>query len=224
MDNILVLDNVCKFVKEKKILNGISFEIGKGEIVGLVGLNGSGKTTLFKTILGLSSYSGEIIVDGNFPSEEVHNIGFMIENASLYNDMSAYDNLKFWGKFNGVSERRVNEVIKMIGLNNDKMKVKNFSLGMKQRLSFGISILDKPKLLLLDEPVNALDLVGISDMRKILLSMKDTTIIIASHDVDLLSRICNKIILISEGVVKEIINRVNFSDNICEYLLERIKE
>ncbi len=170
------------------LIKDICFQVNKGDIYGLVGANGAGKTTLMKALLGLIEIkSGIIKIDNTIFNNHslLINIGTLIERAPLYNHLSAYDNLKISTIQLALNKSRIDEVLQIIGLNNDAHKiVNNFSLGMKQRLGIGLAIINNPKLLLLDEPTNGLDPEGIMQTRELLLSINKnlgSTIFMASH-------------------------------------------
>mgnify|MGYP001942093363 FL=1 len=156
--SILSVNHLSKKINNKVILENISFSLGEGHIVGLVGANGAGKTSLMKVILGYSDYQ-----EGHFTSirqDENHcNIGALIENPGLYPFMSGYDNLKLLNESNGTSS--INKIVDDLKMNKYiHNKVKTYSLGMKQKLGIAIAFLNDPKLIILDEPMNGLDPVS----------------------------------------------------------------
>lgn len=221
MDYYIELKDVSKKVKENYILKDINLKIKKGEIVGIIGLNGCGKTTLLKCILGFNKYDGEVLIDGKKDNvNKLYNSGFIIENPNLYLNLSGKKNLDFWIKFyKNIHRDYVNSLCNMFQLNLNK-KVKKYSLGMKQKLGIVISLLNKPKLLILDEPTNGLDFKNIINLRNLLLKLVDSTILISSHDINELCNICDKLVLINKGQIVKVIKKSNF---IVNYENELIK-
>lgn len=211
MKEYLVIKDLRKQIKDNAILQNINLQIKKGEIVGIVGLNGSGKTTLLKCILGFVNYDGNIFIDGkNILCNRLHNFGFIIENPNLYLNLSGWDNIKFWAKFyKNVDLKYVKSLCDLFNLDLRK-RVKKYSLGMKQKLAVILSLINKPELLLLDEPTNGLDMKNIFLLRNVLLTLKDTTVLISSHDVNELCKICNRLIFINKGKIVKVLDKSSF--------------
>ncbi len=212
-NTILKCENLHKSFRKKEILKDVSLEICSGDILGFIGPNGAGKTTTIKLILGLQKIgSGKVIINGfdiqkNF-EKAIAKVGAIIENPDLYMYMSGYDNLKLISNlYPNVDEARINEVIKLVGLENRiNDKVSKYSLGMRQRLGVAQAILHKPNLLILDEPTNGLDPEGIKDLRELLVKLaKDENmgILISSHNLAELESFCNKVSIIKNGVIVE---------------------
>lgn len=212
-NKVLEIKNLSKKFGNKKILNNINLSIYEGDIVGLIGPNGAGKTTLIKTVLGLlnkNTGSVEICnldVDNNF-EKALSNVGCIIEKPDLYESLSGTKNLKITSIINNIDDKEyIDKVIKMVKLNtriNDK--VKKYSLGMKQRLALANALIKKPKLLILDEPTNGLDPLGIKELRSIIREInKDMgiSILISSHILSEIENICDKIVIIDNGYVIE---------------------
>lgn len=204
---LLELKNINKTIKGNKILENISFYIEKGEICGLLGVNGAGKSTIMKIICNLAEISnGEILFLGkNMKQSDLDNIGALIEYPPLYNNLSAYDNLKCKAILYGIENKRIEEVLKIVGLENTgKKKVSKFSLGMKQRLGIALAILHKPKLLILDEPTNGLDPVGTKELIELIknFAKEGTTILVSSHHINEIKKLTDRIIIIDKGKVK----------------------
>lgn len=207
---ILKCEKLKKQVKEKIIVENISFSINKGDVVGLLGPNGAGKTTIIKLILGLIKISeGKVFING-FDIEEnfikaIEKVGAIVENPDSYMYLSGYDNLKITANnYKNVSKERINEVIKMVGLENRiKDKVSTYSLGMRQRLGIAEAIINSPELLILDEPTNGLDIEGIIEIRNLIksLSQQGIAILIASHNLTEIDKLCNRIITIKNGKI-----------------------
>ena len=213
-ENMVRIANVSKSYGQQLALNQVSIPIKKGQICGLVGENGAGKTTLLRILCGLSfPTEGEIEVSKNLK------IGSLIEAPALYQNLSAYDNLKYLGLQLGLEQlnSRVEEVLDIIGLAtvSKKKKAKNFSLGMRQRLAIGMAILDQPDFLILDEPINGLDPSGIKEIRKLLLELKEKqgmTVLISSHLLSELEQIADYFVMMSKGKVLEILEQDHLSN------------
>ncbi|HGO5513402.1 ATP-binding cassette domain-containing protein [Streptococcus suis] len=208
-NTLLNVTAVSKTYGKQKVLDNISFDINCGEICGLVGENGAGKTTLIRILAGLiSSNSGEI------SGLESRAVSCIVESPALYPHLSAGDNLRVQmiGLGIGTDKDKVKNLLRMVGLEgvDPKKKVTDFSLGMKQRLAIALAICDWPKLLILDEPINGLDPVGIKEIREILLLLKNEyrmTILVSSHILSELDLVVDKYIIMSKGKVLQIIQK-----------------
>ena len=210
-----------KKVKDKILVQDISFSVNKGEVVGLVGPNGAGKTTIIKLILGLVKITkGNVYINGldiekNFV-KAIEKVGAIVENPDLYMYLSGYDNLKITANnYKNISKERINEVIKIVGLENRiKDKVSTYSLGMRQRLGIAEAIINNPQLLILDEPTNGLDVEGIIEIRNLIkeLSKKGIAILVSSHNLSEIGNICNRIIAVKNGKIVEDSDIDNFTD------------
>ena len=207
---VLKCANLKKQIKSKVIVEDISFSINTGDVVGFIGPNGAGKTTIIKLILGLMRLSsGNVKINGydirNDFVRAIEKVGAIVESPDLYLYLSGYDNLKITANYyKNITKNRINEVIKIIGLEKQiKDKVSTYSLGMKQRLAIGEAIINKPNLLILDEPTNGLDVEGIIEMRKLIkgLSQQGIAILISSHNLTEIDNLCNKIIVIKNGKI-----------------------
>ena len=193
----LIAENVNKTIDKKIILNDVSLKLRSGMIYGFVGRNGSGKTMLFRALSGLMSIdSGSVSLDGKVLHKDfdvLPELGIMIENAGLYPQLSGFDNLKRLSSIRKkADDDTIREYIRTVGLDpDDKRPFRKYSLGMKQRLVFAQAIFEDQKILMLDEPTNAMDDSGVQMVRDILLERKKNSIIlIASHnheDIDLLA-------------------------------------
>lgn len=198
-ENVVVTRNLTKRYINKTAVNNINITIKEGDIYGLVGKNGAGKTTIIKMITSLiDETSGEIELFGKITKRERINehsrIGVIIETPKFFPNMNAVDNLEYYRLQKGIVEKdSVERVLKIVGLNNTgKKKFKDFSLGMKQRLGLALAMLGSPDFLILDEPINGLDPIGIKEVREILLELnkvKKTTILISSHILGELSQL-----------------------------------
>ena len=216
MEYVLTTHALCKNYQHFKALNGLSMNVPKGAIYGFVGQNGAGKTTLIRLICGLQTPSaGDYAIYGiNSTAKEIgkarRRMGAIIETPSLYQDMSAEENLKMQYRILGLpSFSGIPELLKLVGLEDaGKKKVKNFSLGMRQRLGIAVALAGDPDFLVLDEPVNGLDPQGIIEIRELILRLnkeRQITVLISSHILDELSRIATYYGFIEKGrIVKEI--------------------
>ena len=203
---IIEVNNLTKKVGKKNLLNDVSFNLEEGEILGVVGKNGSGKTTLLKSIVGLiHPTSGDIKINGFDLKKDyekaIKDVGCMIEVPVMYDYLSGKDNLEIYRiMFRGIPKSRVDEIIKLISLEGSEYKkLKIYSLGMKERLGIGVSLLNKPKLLILDEPTNGLDPVGIKDLRNFIKSLNGVSVIITSHMLSEIENMCDKVMFIDAG-------------------------
>ncbi len=216
MDYILQTNSLTKKYKDFQALNGLTMNVPKGSIYGFVGKNGAGKTTLIRLICGLQEPTS-----GNFTLYSIRNdskdiirsrrrMGAVVETPSIYMDMTAEENLKYQYNVLGLpSYDGIPELLKLVGLENTgNKKVKNFSLGMKQRLGIAIALAGNPDFLVLDEPINGLDPQGIVEMRELVLKLnreQQITVLISSHILDELSRLATHYGIIDNGrMVKEL--------------------
>ena len=198
-------------VNKKQVLKDINFEFEKGKIYGIVGKNGSGKSMFFKAICGLiNKTSGSIkvldnsIENGYFAKD----VGIIIESPGFLPQYSAFNNLKILASINNkINDNDIINAISLVGLNPyDKKEVKKYSLGMKQKLGIAQAIMESPKILILDEPMNGLDHESINQIRKLLLEQKNNgvTILLASHNKDDITVLCDKIYNMNSGILTEI--------------------
>ena len=208
---MIQLQNVTKRIKENTVLDNVSYTFKSGFVYGLYGQNGSGKTMLLRAISGLINLdSGSIFIDGEklhdkieFPPET----GIVIENMELLPECSAKKNLKMLAKIKNIAdEKDIIFSLEMVGLDPDSdKKVKKFSLGMKQRLNIAQAIFENQKIILLDEPTNALDEEAVQLIYKIIREEKSrgATIIVATHHKEDLKEVCDVILKIAEGKIVE---------------------
>ncbi len=211
----LCVKNLNKNIGRRKIIQDLSFEVNKGDICGFLGPNGAGKTTTIRMITGLiKATSGEITIAGkNIVSnrgEALENLGAIVESPIFFPYMSGRKNLQNLARLNKGMERKkqldkVEEVLEIVGLKDRaKDKVKTYSLGMKQRLGIAQALLNDPEIVILDEPANGLDPMGMKELRELIIMLKETkgiTFFISSHLLDELQQVCNKLVLIKEGVL-----------------------
>lgn len=206
MEMILKTTNLCKNFNGQMAVNNVSLNIEKNSIYGLLGPNGAGKSTTLKMITGiLKPTSGNIEFDGHeWKRQDLNNIGALIEMPPLYDNLTAYENLKVRRTLLGLDEERIHEVLQVVRLTNTgKKKAGQFSLRMRQRLGIAIALLNHPKLLILDEPTNGLDPVGIEELRELIRSFpaKGITVILSSHILSEVQQIADHVGIISGGVL-----------------------
>ena len=206
MSIILKTTNLCKSFSRQPVVNNISLNIEKNSVYGLLGPNGAGKSTTLKMITGiLKPTSGSIEFDGHaWCRKDLNDIGTLIETPPLYENLTAFENLKVRTELLGLPDKRCHEALDIVGLTNTgKKRAGQFSLGMKQRLGIAIAILNNPRLLILDEPTNGLDPVGIEELRELIRSFpsKGITVILSSHILTEVQQIADHIGIISEGVL-----------------------
>ena len=211
MTNILKIENLSKSYDKNLVLKNINLEIEEGSIFGLIGPNGAGKSTLMKSILGLvKKDSGSISLYGKEinaknQKETNKNLGSLIENPSFYDHLTAYDNLDLICDMKNIKKDNIDKVLKDVGLFTSKnKKVRDFSLGMKQRLGIAIALIGNPKFLILDEPINGLDPYGIEEMRDLfqnIVKNSNTSILISSHILDEIEKISSHIGILKNGVL-----------------------
>ncbi len=205
---VLEIKNVSKYFGKVKVVDNLSFEVKAGEILGFLGPNGAGKTTTIKMILGLLSIDeGSIKINGFDVKKDfekaMENIGGIVENPDLYGYMSAVDNLKLHAKIRGINYSEVYKKLELVGLSKSmNQKISKYSLGMKQRAGLALSLLHSPKILILDEPTNGLDPVGIRDLRAILKNLAkehNIAVLVSSHILSEMELMCDRVIVINEG-------------------------
>ena len=211
MKKAIKVRNVSKEINGKKILDNINFDIYEGEIVGLVGPNGAGKSTLLKIMSGL--YPNDEGLVEYYSIDLKHNyekamslVGTLIESPDLYKNLSGFDNLElFKSMFKDVDEKRIKEIVEIVEMEKHLgKKFKTYSLGMKERLGIAASLINKPKILILDEPTNGLDPIGVRNVMNLLKEIKGTTILISSHLLSEIEQLCDRVIFINSGKIVSI--------------------
>lgn len=209
MNNILKIENLNTSYGKNLVLKDINLEIKEGSIFGLIGPNGAGKSTLMKSILGLvEKDSGKITLYGKEINEKNQketnkNLGSLIEAPSFYDHLTAYDNLDLICDMKNINKDKIGKTLRDVGLIKSKdKKVREFSLGMKQRIGIAIALIGDPKFLILDEPINGLDPYGIEEMRDLFKSIvknSNTSILISSHILDEIEKISTHIGILKNG-------------------------
>lgn len=208
---LLKAEDVTLSLNGSTILADINLSLESHKIYAFVGPNGAGKTMLFRVLSGLvKADSGRVMLDGKLLHKDMRmlpNLGLMLENEGLYPDLSGYENLKLIASIHkNVSKEQIREVIKKVGLDpDDKRKYSKYSLGMKQRIVFAQAIMEKPDILMLDEPTNALDKEGVSDIRELILEQKKrgAIVLLASHNPEDIRMLADKIYQVREGRLTE---------------------
>lgn len=227
-DIVLKTHKITKKYGEQLSNDNIDITIKKGEIYGLIGRNGAGKTTLMRMIIGLSHRtSGDLEIFGKSGEKELDEargmIGSLIETPAFYDSMTAKENLEVSRLVRNIAGKEcIDEVLDMVGLaGTGKKKVKNFSLGMKQRLGIANALLGNPRLLILDEPINGLDPMGIVEIRELLKKVnkeKDVTILISSHILGELSELATCYGIINNGKLVEEISVEDLKEKCKQYI------
>ena len=209
INNVLQIKNLQKAFKDTQVVNLSSLSVQQGEIYGFLGPNGAGKTTTMKMILSLiSRTAGEIEVFGQSigtDKQYLNQIGSMIEEPSYYPNLTGYENLLVFQKILGFDQKNIQETLKIVGLDQPKNKkklVKDYSLGMKQRLALAFALVKKPRLLILDEPTNGLDPAGIHEIRELIIKLakeQGITVFISTHILSEVEHIADRVGIINHG-------------------------
>lgn len=215
---VISITDVHKSFKKNEVLKGISLDIKEGEILGLIGPNGAGKTTLLKAICGLLQIdSGNIYVNGLSVNEKGSNVctevGVLIEETCAYPNLSGFKNLRILADMydKKISDEDILNIADIVDL-QDKIhhKFKTYSLGMKQRLGIAMALLNSPKVLILDEPINGLDVAGAKNIRNLiqfLAEKRNIAVIISSHILSELDKTCDSAAFIKDGVVIKVADK-----------------
>ncbi|GIN58517.1 ABC transporter ATP-binding protein [Lederbergia ruris] len=210
--NVLECKDVSKRIRGRYLVKDVSFQVERGAICGLLGPNGAGKTTLIRMLTGLiRPTEGDLWIQQQSVvknrEQALKNVGAIVESPIFFSYMTGRDNLKNLARLHGLSKREIHEkvleVLAIVGLEGRAdEKVRTYSLGMKQRLGIAQSLLGDPELLILDEPANGLDPMGMRELRELILTLKDQygkTILISSHLLDEIQKMCDQIVIIREG-------------------------
>ncbi|MGG4396941.1 ATP-binding cassette domain-containing protein [Paenibacillus thiaminolyticus] len=231
---VLQTDSLTKSYRGIHVLHNVSLRLTAGRIYGLIGQNGAGKTTLMRLITGLSfPTSGSIELFGHQGEKNLQaerkRLGSMIEYPSLTLSMTARENLRLHRMIRGIPNKEIeDEVLQLVGLTDTaKKKVKDFSLGMKQRLGIAIALLNSPEILILDEPINGLDPVGVIEIRNLLKKLceeRQMTILISSHNLPELYQTATDYIIIHKGELKQALTLGQLDERCLHHLLIRCSE
>lgn len=209
---VIDVSNVTKKFGDATVLQNINIQFEEGKIYGIVGRNGSGKTVLFKLIIGyLRTTEGQVRVYGKEVGKDkdfAEEIGIIIENPGFINGYTGYKNLEYLASIRKViGKEEIRASMERVGLDPDsRKKVGKYSMGMKQRLAIAQAIMEDPKILILDEPMNGLDNQGVKDVRKLLLQLKEKgkTIILASHNKEDVEILCDEVYEMDQGRLKKV--------------------
>ena len=204
------LDNVSKNFKNQTVLENVNLKLESGKIYGLVGRNGSGKSVLLKIMTGLMEPSDGIIKYGGIPLKKgqyAKDVGIVLDCIGFMPEYTAKENLLLLAKINKkTGEERINEILKQVGLEPDSKKVyRKFSLGMKQKLAIAQAFMEEPKVLLLDEPMNALDEEGVEEIRQLLLKYRQPgrCILITSHNREDIEILCDEVYQVQNNQIEK---------------------
>ncbi|BDG47141.1 ABC transporter ATP-binding protein [Parageobacillus sp. KH3-4] len=210
----LIVENLRKTIRRKEIIKGISFELKEGEVFGFLGPNGAGKTTTIRMLVGLiKPTSGRISICGYDLERQftkaIRHIGCIVENPELYPYLSGWENLEHFARMvPGIPKKRMNEVVELVGLQHRiHDRVSTYSLGMRQRLGIAQALLGKPKVLILDEPTNGLDPVGIREMREFIRFLAETeglSVLVSSHLLSEIQLMCDRVAIMAKGTMLRI--------------------
>ena len=215
MSDIICVDGLIKEYAGIKVVDGVSFSVNKGEIYGLLGRNGAGKTTIMKILLGLANpTSGKVSILGkdmsvNSEKKVLKKVGCIIENPGFYSNLTGTENLEIFAKLRGLDQDSVKKALELVNLPyKDKKLFSKYSLGMKQRLAIANAIMHNPEILVLDEPINGLDPIGIAEVRELLKKLKESgvSILISIHILSELENVADRISIIDFGKMIEEIN------------------
>ena len=210
-ENVVKVEHLTKCFGDARVLYDVTVDFEKGKIHGIVGRNGSGKTILMKCICGfLKPTEGKVTISGKVVGKDVEipqDIGVIIEKPGFVTNYSGYKNLKLLASVRGrITKDEIVKVMDVVGLDaKSKKHVGKYSLGMRQRLGIAQAIMEKPEILILDEPMNGLDNDGVQHIRKVLLELKEqgTTIILASHNKEDIDVLCDRVCYMDKGVLTE---------------------
>ena len=201
---MLLVQNVDVFINQKEIIHQASFQVPAGAVIGLVGPNGAGKTTIMKTILGLTKFSGSIQIDNQEVTENNHQalqqVGALIEHPAIYPFLTGLQNLELYSQ----DHQDLQEVVSLVQMESYlNQRAKNYSLGMKQKLGIALALLNKPRLVILDEPMNGLDIEATITIRKVIkqYAQQGTAFLISSHVLSELQKVMTGIVLLNAGQV-----------------------
>ena len=231
---ILSVEGMTKRYGKNNVVSNASFQLERGKIYGFIGQNGAGKSTIIRMLAGYAKLNaGRVTIFGQSTekglAEGRKKMGIIVENPALYKNMSAYDNIEIQKTLYGIkSDTLTEEVLQLVGLANiGKRKVKNFSLGMRQRLGIAMALVNSPEILILDEPVNGLDPVGIVEIRELLLKLnreRNITILISSHILSELYQLATDYIIIHRGCILEKLTLEQLDQKCASYIVVQTEE
>ena len=209
---MISIENLNKQFKNQLVLNNINVKFSNGHIYGIIGRNGSGKTVLLKCICGfLKPTTGVISVNHKIVGKDIdfpENLGFIIETPGFLLNYSGYKYLKYWASIREkIDSNEIKESMSLVGLDSaDKKHVGKYSMGMRQRLGIAQAIMEKPDILVLDEPMNALDKNGVEEMRRLFLKMKSEgkLILLTSHNREDIEILCDEVYEMEEGILNKL--------------------
>jgi ABC-2 type transport system ATP-binding protein len=238
-ENTLIINSISKTykikelfkIRYKKAIENISFDVKKGEILGILGLNGAGKTTIIKIICGITKPDcGSIEIMGRGirygDIDYKKKIGYLPEFPYFYPYLTGLETLKFYAglSLSSFDMNKIDKILFLVGLEKYKNdKVKNYSKGMMQRLAIATTLIHNPDFLIYDEPTSGLDPLSIRDIRNILLSLKNEskTILLASHSISEVEKICDRVMILREGKINKIIKKNEWiGDNLEEIFIK----
>jgi ABC-2 type transport system ATP-binding protein len=223
MKKVIEINNITKIYKNGRGIKDINLEICQGDIFGFLGPNGAGKTTAMKIMTGLvKPDSGDVKILGYSVLEQfeqaMEKVGCIIENAESYDYLTAFENLKQFSRYyKNIDDKRIEEVLELTGILKYKdEKPRKFSLGMKQRLGIAAALLSKPEVIILDEPLNGLDVEGMITIRNIIKTLSETekiTFFISSHLIHDIELTCNRIGVLYDGKILNVDTTKNILNN-----------
>ena len=222
LDNVISIKNLTKIYKNNRGIHDINLDINRGDIFGFLGPNGAGKTTAMKIMTGLMrSDNGDVEINGfsiagNY-TNAMKGVGCIIESVTPFPYLTGYENMTMCARFYGIGRERIEECLEMTGILKYKNeKVKNYSLGMKQRIGLSLAVLPNPSILILDEPLNGLDIEGMVEMRKLILSLakeNGATFFISSHLIHDVELTCDRIGILHDGRLLRVESMENILQN-----------
>ena len=230
MNLVIKTKDLSKKYKDNHGLLPTNFELHKGEVCALIGRNGAGKSTFFKLLANqIKADSGNIELfnkKSDIKNQMRKRIGFMIEHPDFINNFTAFQNLKYFSIQRGISNTKdITEVLKAVELENVNKKFKTYSLGMKQRLGLALALLNRPDLLILDEPINGLDAQGIKDFRNLILRLNQEhgiTFLLSSHILNELQQVADRFVFIDKGKIIKDISKEKLTQESKQQLLIRV--
>ena len=232
MKKLLECQDLCKSFGKKQILKNVSFELDEGDILAFIGPNGSGKTTTIKLILGLQGIDKGSVNINSFDIKKdfvkaIEKVGAIVENPDTYMYLSGWDNLKLTANmYKNISDEAIKDIVKLVDLETRiHDKVSKYSLGMRQRLGIARALINKPNILILDEPTNGLDPEGIKDLRNLLKKLnteKNMTIILSSHILSELHKLATCYGIMHKGKIVEEISSEILDDRCKKHIFIKV--